>query len=380
MKLKFTLLSVLLLSYLLDFGQTQNDSLKATYSIKATLADKSMNKASGNEKSIFGGYINGVADLLSTNNGSLNLQGSLRGIYMTIIGRGNDTLDYNYTKHVFVRNMVINLGATPNKKQIVNIDTMNFGLTYSIFNNKIAKGKVWKQIKAEFKRSKQLKLDLLLTQMDYDLISKNDIKHSTMLENFMKSNGADTIEIYRDVAFRKQILEFTGVNFLHELFSDYNNILDKYSDIISKQLLWTVTANGKYDLTKSYLSGICVSSTISKVFYSKNKKGKQYSFQLTPSYTKTADTLEKSKNTNRDYFSLSGGFNFKFCKRFETNLLGSWKHIVDGLYSKEKIDQFALSLTPRIMINKNFWLPITVKYDISHPQFFGFLSIQYSLK
>jgi hypothetical protein len=389
MKITYSLFTLLFVSCLSSFGQTKGsqkeqttkDSLKSTYSLKATLADRSMEKESGNEKSLFGNYINGVAGLLSTNSGSVNLQGSLRGIFMTIVGKGNDTLDSNYTKHAFVRNMAINLGFTPNKKPIINVDTINFGLTYSILNNKIAKAKVWKEIYKAFSISKQRNIDSILANIDQELLNvKKDYYHSKMLENFMNSNGTDTIEIYRDVPFRKYILEYTHAHFLSELYSAYNKIVNDYSDKISKQWLWTLSTNGKYELHKTYVDAVIISSTIYKVFYANNKKAQQYSFQLVPSYTKTTDTLEKTKNLKRDYLSFKAGLNFKICKCFEINLSGSWQHIIDGLYTKENIDQYTIEVTPRLKINKNFWLPVTVKYDIKHPQFFGFLSLEFSLK
>ena len=90
--------------------------------------------------------------------------------------------------------------------------------------------------------------------------------------------------------------------------------------------------------------------------------------------------FEKSKNTNRVFSKLEGGGNYEFCKWFEMNLLCSWTYIFNGLYKNEKQNQYALSVTPRIKINKNFWLPVTFQCDITHPQLLGFISIQYSLK
>ena len=103
-------------------------------------------------------------------------------------------------------------------------------------------------------------------------------------------------------------------------------------------------------------------------------------FDLTESVTFAADSTKKHSQLVRTVYEADFGKNITFdkVKWLEIKPAFSYVNTQGPLYKKEKEQAFAGSVTPRFKINKNFWLPITIKYD--NKGFFGFLSVQYSLK
>ena len=65
--------------------------------------------------------------------------------------------------------------------------------------------------------------------------------------------------------------------------------------------------------------------------------------------------------------------------RFEIKPGVSYKYIAQRLYKDENRSKLDPTLTLRIRINDDFYLPLKFEYDTENAELFGFLSIQFSL-
>ena len=282
MKLRLTSLIIIFLSSLVSFGQnSKNDSLK--YCKDAAIYE--MDKSPGNEKAIFGDYITAVGNLLSTNSGALNVQFTPYAISR----KPWDSLDYNYLKsdfgHMLLRNTQINFGVIPDKIKNYKIDTLTPGITYSILNNKKANNKSWKSTFGAFESISHKMTSALNSLL---LGFSTDSQNYYQLNNFMHEGDSTQIT---SSDLRKMILDATGAKSLKEIYLPFNKVYQDFLNRVTKQWLWTVSINGKYNIARIFFSGYTVSSTISKAIYADTLKRRQFSLQLIPSYNAIVDTI-----------------------------------------------------------------------------------------
>ncbi len=93
------------------------------------------------------------------------------------------------------------------------------------------------------------------------------------------------------------------------------------------------------------------------------------------------DTLVVSTD-RRTEFNSSAGINFTLLesKKGKTIIVFKpyfeYKSILTKLYSAEKKEKFMANADLRFRILENFWLPLTIKYDLEKGKFLGFLDIE----
>lgn len=374
-----------------------NDTLIGQYAIISS------QNASINEKQLFANYFSGFADLFQTGNGSLKFQATTYGLGHL---KKNDSIDYNYSKHLFWHNTQISAGATPDNKNNFQIDKVNGGFSWAIVNNKKANNSVYENL---FKlRKDKITLvaneDIIITKLHQKLDNlANDEttpdkyrkvyqEIESAFTKFIDSKG-DSTELKKkytgdhygeylveNSTYRDIVLKIGNINSLLELTLNMKNLYQYYIDQVNRRPLITESFEFTYNLDPS--RNIIDSITWNQVIgHSNNEKGRQFSFQVTLAANWTTDTVQKNNNLNRFLYRTETGFDYKFCKFFEIKGIFNYSHIYQGLYKNEKMDGYAATLTPSFQISKQFSLPITFKLDLTKKaQYFGFLDIQYSLK
>jgi len=156
---------------------------------------------------------------------------------------------------------------------------------------------------------------------------------------------------------------------------DPNDSLNKYLvKILASKPILTFSLNHNYDFVRSQSNSLSLSSEFTFFLF------KTVPFDLTSSYTCEVDSTQKKSSLNRRVWETDLGHNFTIWEWFELKPFVSYINTQGPLYKKESREQTNANLTARIKINNQFWLPLTIKYDTKNAQFFGFLSIQYSLK
>ena len=173
----------------------------------------------------------------------------------------------------------------------------------------------------------------------------------------LKQNNIDTSSLFKVFDTEKKVLE----------------------NALKTKPLWTVSANNVYDFTTRSSTKL----TLSTHFFFSIKSGNTViPFDFSFSNQWQQDTTQKSANMNRKVFEAEFGKNFTIGKKkwLEIKPAFSYSSIKGTLYSKEQQNKFMGSLTPRLKINDQFWLPVTIKYDPKNGDFLGLFTVQYSFK
>ena len=352
-----------------DSGKPKTQGEISSDAFLNSLVEKKFKDASGNDRQNWTGMGGAFLNLLGTN-GSTDL--TLSPTLFTLLHfkkvANNDTnfIDYEYRKQWFARNLQLNIGATPNSKNQIHLDAGNAGFKFAIINNKNASVKDYQSLSNVLDLSDSVNIIM----QHYKFVENG--KYKAAIETFENNPSKDLIKSLPDALIAQLKLNFKNVK-PETLLMPANALQSALTDKLAKKPTLTFSANDSYDFVKSQQNSLTVSSEFT--FY----LGK-VPFDLSANYVWSADTSKTQSTLVRKVFTTAFGKNFKISKSFEVKPAFDYVHTQGPLYEKEHPDTFDASVAPRIKINDQFWLPITIKYDVKHPQLLGFLSVQYSLK
>lgn len=368
---KYYFILALMLAPLLLFAQDTSKNNKPTAAEIASdaylnsLVKQKVKNASGNDKQNWSGFGNAALNLLGTNGSSdLTFGATLFTIsHFCRIAKGDTNfIDSEYRRQWFARNTQINLGLTPNSKNQVHFDGASLGLKVAMINNKNATVEDYKKL------SNILEID----DKVHVFLMKYDDKYHETIQTFLNHRSKDLI-----ASLPQEVIDGLKANFKgykpETLLLLADSMKSKLTENLAKKPTLTFSANDKYDFVKSQEGSLNLSSDFT-IYIGK------YPFDFTATYLWSVDTTKTKSALVRKVFTGSIGPNFKFGKIFEVKPAFDYVHTDGPLYKNEHIDKFDASITPRLKINSQFWLPVTIKYDVVHPQFLGFISVQYSLK
>jgi hypothetical protein len=147
-------------------------------------------------------------------------------------------------------------------------------------------------------------------------------------------------------------------------------------DKIDGKALWTIAADGSTN-TDGKFNKCSVSSVYLKGI---DKSGDQIDVRGT--FTYDDDTLV---NMPRTTFNGKAGLNFVLLKNrvdevscFEVKALGEYTKVYKNVLPDEDDEIITANAEFRIRLAKDFWIPITVKYDIENANLLGFLNLTYN--
>lgn len=324
------------------------------------------NSGKGNDRSRFPVLFNGFLNLLGTD-GKNNLV-----INPTLYSLGKDSrlLDFtNYRKETFARNTSILLGVSPDSKNQLHINDLIWGVKIIIINNKILQQRDYQKI-SNRTTAKVIKVSEYVNGLPNGrAVVQKYLRMTDSINMMTKDTDQNVQNIIKDVQQKFNVNAATAADLINGSFAIMGALKDK---LLTKSAL-NFSYNHRYDFTRSQIDNFSLSSDYSFFLG-------QIPFDITGNFTLSADTSKKNSSLVRKISAVSFGKNitFKNVKWLEVKPAVDYTHTVGPLYKKEKEDSFAASLTARFMINKNFWLPFTVKYDTKG--FLGLFSIQYALK
>lgn len=352
------------------------------------------NSRSGNFKDIITSFYQLTTKDLTGDEKSIGFNSTLFAIKSKV--DPNLLLDVNYITHTFSRNFQFNFKIDLDKAYKYNGFTG--GIKYAIINNR-------DNTMANFSGTP---LDTRYT----NLIGILNIEQAQILANIVGSpaitNKAKELELLQDAvdeildnkklslspaagSYCAQILTAINPKILALGYTDSNGILIGNRD----QLMTNLN-----DLVESYYKqlqskGLLVLSTDGTA----DEVGKfnKASFELT--YLKGnseawneidlrakltyADTLQTGQ-LPRFGFNAKAGWNLKFggnSKKqndFEIKATFEYNNILKSILPNEKKETFLANADFRFRLNDNFWIPITIKYDIEKSNFLGFLNVTYN--
>jgi hypothetical protein len=323
----------------------------------------------GNDRQLFPVFLSGFVNLLQ-NDGKNDLV--INPTLYSIFGKDSKLQDIkHYRDATLLRNISITAGITPNSKNQIQVDGGLWGLKWIVINNKILKEKDYADAVKVAKKTGEVQEYVRKLPGGPALFHKYRTQNSPTdtVNNLLTTKDANEKKIVSDVAKHFKISETEAANDINGSFAIRGYLLDKLS---TKPAL-NFSYNQTYDFQKWQSAKVILSSDFA-FFLGK------IPFDLTGTVTFADDTTKKHSGLVRSLYETDFGKNITFpcAKWFEVKPAVSFTHIDGPLYKKEKTDSFAASVTPRFQINKNFWLPITIKYDPKG--WFGFLTVQYALK
>jgi len=378
---KILLMAVLVLKMIT--GHAQNTNVAANELDQKILAGVFNKPGAGNDRQVWSGYFSGLLNMAGTDGkSSLQLSTTLFALkHFRQYAKGDSLVaGETFRKEKFMRSLQINAGFTPDSKQQVQLDAISYGLKYAVINNKALSKKEISRYNAAFKSYYQTvwqPFNLIVQRYIY-----NHPGDSSVIFRFERSNGK--LPIYTlPPAFLDTLMKQTNIkkqDSLNYYFSVNGMAKVLLADLKTKPTL-TFSANSNYNELKSQTANLVLSGNL--IFYG-SRTDTLTQYNITANYTFGADTTKKHSSLVRNITELDFGPNFAFKKLKWLELKTSLDLVntLGPLYSKENKNTANLNITPRIEINKNFWLPVTFKYNAfqknAHVQ--GQLSVQYSLK
>jgi hypothetical protein len=340
-------------------------------------------QAKGNDRSVWSGYLSGLLNMTGTD-GKSSLEFNATLFTITHLGKlaHNDTLYYgaDYRKQWFSRNLQLNFGVTPDNKNQLQVDALAYGFKYAVVNNKTINKKKQKKINDAFTTY------LIKTGVPVDAIAQkyavSDIAKFKLIEAYRKANGALPVS-FLPPDFVEELKTKFGLKDSKDvdtLLIPSLYLVDLVKNTVKNESTLTFAANSNYDELKSQTDNINLSGEFA--FYTGKQGTSQYDLKI--SYSHAADTSQKHSLLVRTIWDFNFGpdFTFKKIKWFELKPALEYTNTRGPLYKKEYAQAGNVDLTPRFMINKNFWLPVTFKYNAfqKNAHFQGLFSVQYSLK
>ncbi|MDB5008512.1 MAG: hypothetical protein JWP45_2905 [Mucilaginibacter sp.] len=346
-------------------AQDQNkDTVLTSVTAKALTTTPANGK--GNDRQMFPVFLSAFINLLQTD-GKNDLV--INPTLYSIFGKDGKLQKIDqYRKSTLLRNISVTAGITPDSKNQLHVDDGLWGLKWIIVNNKVLKDKDYQDAVEIARMTGKVQEYVRKLPGGPELYHKYHMQTDTV-NNLLSTKDKGEQQIVKDVAEHFNISEKDAANDINGSFAIMGYLLDK---LATKPAL-NFSYNQTYDFQKWQAAKIALSSDFT--FY----LGK-VPFDLTGTVTFAADTTKSHSQLVRSLYEADFGKNITFTdtKWFEIKPGLSFTHIDGPLYKKEKTDSFAASVTPRFQINKNFWLPLTIKYDPKG--WFGFLTVQYALK
>jgi hypothetical protein len=325
----------------------------------------------GNDQQLFPTLFGGFLNMFSGGSG-LTLSPTLYTVthLKKVFAKDTVVFDADYRNQTFARNLLFTLAVNPQTVNQLHMQSSTFGAKYAIINNKVIKQHEYQDALNYLKTTR--------SQAVEDSVNKYQFLHPQQRDSirfFMNSDRAKSFAYLPKqlITYLQKSLNIKSIDTLHTLLVPYLVLQEYLKNRLSHKSLWTISGTEMYDYQRTQTDHI-VLGTDYAFFIGK------VPFDAGASITWAADTAKRSSPLVRRIYEVTFGKNITVAKWFELKPALDYIHTTGPLYKKEVTDNFAASLTPRLKINNQFWLPITIKYDVKKPQFFGLLSVQYSLK
>jgi hypothetical protein len=339
-------------------------------------------KKSGDDKGSFSSVLNALGKFTSQDGSAITFNPTLYGL-ASLFNPGIKKQD-KFRDANFLRNFQLILGFTPSEESIFKVDDFQSGFSYAILNNKKLTAADYQQLSAS-EPARQLEMFLkALNQFIVEnetnnegiaakeyrgkILSKDDkaTMTSTLRDFLLKKMSVQKEEELKDIAFG--------------LGKAFKNKLTE----LSKRTLLTFDFKSTYSFADKQWGELSFTPINLYCYFNKTKLSSP-GLNATLSYVLGVDTSTKEALKRRT-IETEVGMNFPIKVNPETEKAAfeikpgiSYKYIAARVYKDEKKSQFDPTLTFRIRINDDFYLPLKLEYDTENAELFGFLSIQFSL-
>lgn len=380
------IIAITLLYFTSVFSQDTLKNITDDADLKIRLEIEKIEKGkTGNFKDAFYNIIQLTTKNFSGDEKSLELNTTLfKIIYNSELSKISDL---TIKKSYFLRNFQIN--AKTNFDKDFKYMGVSGGITFAVVNGRdratinLAKTIYAKNRKIFMTELSKIQNDLVGPDVDEKEMELIHNATDTILNGYIYDSAKNPYYDKIQTEFKKRsIVDSDGKHIETEEISDYVKALSQLrkSEIekIDAKVLWTFSAYGstntdgkfdKYSIGTVFLKGIPKSN---------EKSSEEIDIRGTFTYADT--TLVK-----RTAFNGKAGLNFIILRNklentscFEIKVLGEYAKIFKNVLPDEEEETITANAEFRIRLAKDFWIPITVKYDTEKSNFLGFLNVTYN--
>lgn len=383
---KLVYLICLMMSFDSTFGQ-DNPTLESigAAALQQTISDLK----SGNTHDILtNAFQASINDLLGSDK-EFSFKSTLYGIDSTIFKDTSD-LDIYYRRQKISRKSEISLNIKGNDSNV--ISTYGLGLKFSPVDKKDI-------TYADYSK------EGLPILVDKIAILKKKVTQeieTTLIGVYGETMTADGTESKVDSIMSKiqdsysQFGQTQDLSQLHSLilanltdedkitFKSLSLAYDSLAIIYSRKPLWTVSGNFNYDYINK-LPELKFESEFT-VGLGNNIHKRPWEFEITGKYLLENDSISEGSDISSHTLSGTLGLN-KILREnldsestMELKLYASYDYFLGTLPEGVNAGLFTANSTFRILAFKQFWIPITLKYDVENANLFGFISLTANLE
>jgi hypothetical protein len=315
----------------------------------------------------------------------------------------NLLIDSNYVKYKHLRDLNFSFGV--NLDSTYNLNGFNFGIKYALVNKRnidmpsflmqnMARNKQFADLNNSVNAWISLHSTNGASDRDFALSLFNQFHRweddSTFTFHTFDERTRDTIIaiITRNNldGIQRSIASNPNFSFKKATDSTYNDINGKWQN----KPLWTIGVNSalqssnsnnfknigfnNLNITSEFLAGL-----------NSPKNRIKLDLDILASDAITNDTTQPNKTLNRNLFEFQPGIDFVLKTKgsggagkpyLELKVSGSYYHTFSTLLPGQKADSNTINGELRIRLYQDLWVPITIKYDPSTGNVFGFLSVK----
>ncbi len=340
------------------------------------------NKKTGDDKASFSSILNALGKFTSQDGSTITFQPTLYGLGSMFNPKLKE--QDKFVNATFLRNFQLNLGITPNEESIFHIDDFQSGFSYAILNNKKLTRTDYKSLVDSEPAQQRRLFNAALGRFIFD--NRRTAAGERARKYANEALSAEDVK-KMDTVLKVFLKNKLGVSTDTELAAMSSGFSKAYKDLttkLSKRTLLTFDFKSTYSFADKMWGELSFTPINLYCYFNKKKLGSP-GLNATLNYTMGTDTSTKEALKRRTV-ETEVGMNFPIKVNPDTEKAMveikpgiSYKYIAQRLYKDENRSKFDPTLTIRIRINDDFYLPLKLEYDTENAELFGFLSIQFSL-
>ncbi len=345
------------------------------------LADKDLVRGaedlkSGNYKDVLTSFFQLASSDITSENKSFEFKSTLFGIKL----RADSTLivDTNYVRETFSRNL--QFGFKINTDDNFKPKSFTGGITYALLNKR-------DRTLADFRGARYEQLENFLGDLAESQTAFFNSDAFRILSN--EEKGKVTIQIsngmdYYNTTGKTDSLPQLFQKYLsEEKFNKIQSVIDSAYNEIDKKPLWTLSVN-----SSASESGNVFDNLSFETVFLQGVPGDAFEADIRGNLD-IKDTIA-GNDDSRINLSAKAGINIHLVNH-KKNGRKSGKHLIEikphieyskifeGILPGEEEEKFLANAEIRIHITDQLWFPVTIKYDITEHNVFGFLNITWNL-
>jgi hypothetical protein len=325
------------------------------------------------DKQNFANKLTAVAQFAGIDNNGLSFKANL---YQLAAAKDayKTSADY-FNAHPFLRNLELDLGATPTDNNFFRYSKASGGFTFAIKNNNVLTRNDYQKFIAAptsgLAESERLQDNLTRLRQQFP-------QYKVQIDAFLRKPKNETLPLQL-----RSILGGLGFTDPAAILKIPANAFKEIGIKAKARSLITISPFVDYDGSRGWLSDAGIKANYT--FYKFVGMTMPLAFSIQPSYAIGKDTITNSSYKDRKLFGGSLSCNISpIVDEDGTAILEikpkfGYTRTNGELFKEEKKDQFSFTTTVSYTVGKKLTIPLAIKVTQKDPTLFGFLAVQYSL-